>query len=84
MRDHAPYKYPPRNTMPNSFGKNPNPLRISWIDTSFSPTVSFSVGTGEKGLKQGHIDLSDTCFICVTVWVGAILGSREFSGIVTS
>jgi len=37
VRGHAPYKYPPRNTMPRSPG---NQLRISWSDTSFSPTVS--------------------------------------------
>jgi len=39
VRGHAPYKYPPRNTMPKSPGTNSNPLRISWSDTSFSPTV---------------------------------------------
>ena len=38
VRGHAPYKYPPRNTMPKSPGTNQNPLRISWSDTSFSPT----------------------------------------------
>ena len=38
VRGHAPYKYPPRNTMPQSLGTNSNPLRISWSDTSFSPT----------------------------------------------
>ena len=35
---HAPYNYPPRNTMPKSLGTNSNPLRIFWSDTSFSPT----------------------------------------------
>ena len=37
VRGHAPYKYPPRNTMPKNPGINTNPLRISWSDTSFSP-----------------------------------------------
>jgi len=38
VRGHAPYKNPPRNTMAKSPGTNSNPLRISWSDTSFSPT----------------------------------------------
>ena len=38
VRGHAPYKYPPHNTMPKSPGTNSNPLRISWSNTSFSPT----------------------------------------------
>ena len=40
VRGHAPYKYPPRNTMPESPGTNSNSLRISWSDTSFSPAVT--------------------------------------------
>jgi len=39
VRGHAPYKYPPRNTMPKSPGKNSEQLRIYWSDTSFSPTA---------------------------------------------
>ena len=39
MRGHTRYKYPPRNTMPKRPGTNSKPLRISWSDTSFSPTV---------------------------------------------
>ena len=38
VRGHALYKYPPRNTMPKSPGTNSKPLRISWSETSFSPT----------------------------------------------
>jgi len=38
VRGHAPYKYPPRSTMPMSLDKNTNKIRISWSDTSFSPT----------------------------------------------
>ena len=38
VRGHAPYKYPPRNTMPKSPSTNSNPLRISWSHTSFPPT----------------------------------------------
>jgi len=45
VRGHTPYKYPPRNTMPKSPGTNSNPLRISWSDTSFSPTVSVDFQT---------------------------------------
>jgi len=45
VRGHAPYKYPPRNTMPKSLGADSNPLRISWSDTSFSPTVQTSGAT---------------------------------------
>jgi len=37
VRDHAPYKYPPRNTMQKCPGTNSNPLRILWSDTSFPP-----------------------------------------------
>ena len=40
VRGHAPYKYPPRNTMRKSPTTNSNPLRISWSGTSFSPTAS--------------------------------------------
>ena len=36
---HAPYKYPSRKTMTKSPGTNLNPLRISWSDTYFSPTI---------------------------------------------
>jgi len=39
VRGHARYKYPSRNTMPKSPGTNSNTLRISWSDTSFSPTI---------------------------------------------
>jgi len=39
VRGHAPNKYPPRNFMSQSPGKNSNQLRISWSDTSFSPTA---------------------------------------------
>jgi len=39
VRGHAPYKYPPHNTMPKSPGTNSNPLWISWGDTSFPPPV---------------------------------------------
>jgi len=43
VRGHAPYKYPPRNTMSWSPSTNSNPLRISWSDTFFSPTVEIRV-----------------------------------------
>jgi len=63
VRGHAPYKYPSRNTMPKSPGTNSNPLRISWSDTSFSPTVGGDweglseelVGWGRRGVgKRGR------------------------------
>jgi len=38
VHGHAPYKYPPRNTMQKSPGTNLNPLQISWSNSTFSPT----------------------------------------------
>jgi len=35
------YKTPFHHTIPNGPGTNSNQLRISWSDTSFSPTVTF-------------------------------------------
>ena len=52
VRGHAPYKYPPRNTMPKSPGTNSNPLRISWSDTSFSPTECRLSDASECGLSR--------------------------------
>jgi len=48
VRGHAPYKYPPRNTMPKSPGTSSNPLRISWSDTSFSPTECHPISHSEE------------------------------------
>jgi len=38
VRGHVPYKYSSRSTKPRIPVTNSNPLRISWSDTSFSPT----------------------------------------------
>jgi len=60
VRVHAPYKCPPRNTMPRSSSTNSNPLRISWSDTSFSPTAAFTWMANDTFLCK-------TCLECIVV-----------------
>jgi len=48
VRGHAPYKYPPRNTIPKSPGTNSNPLRISWSDISYSLWITNTEGMVQR------------------------------------
>jgi len=67
VRGHAPYKYPPCNTMPKSPNTNSNLFQISWSDTSFSPTGSFDCiccNCNRRCNRSMHF------FQSVTTWLG--------------
>ena len=80
VRGHAPYKYPPRNTMWKSPGTYSNPLRISWSDTSFSPTSPTGGNRTKRALYstgEAMISIGRAQFSKMEVKHAGKLGGKE-------
>jgi len=75
VRGYAPYKHPPRNTMPKSPGTNSNPLRIFCSSTFFSHTVETRAQCASRKVYRLYIwrpernicrgTSGDACAMCI-------------------